>query len=304
MDENVRGAAELLLEQKLQEFREALAGAAGTDGDANARTAPWSSFRDSVRAYSRGALKDYVTLLALFGALAQGDGVEELFDHHADRMTEALLERVGSGARADRNRASNLVATAKAEARSVLSDEVSRWIRARAAERRSASSPDALDDRLPLLRRGAFDRDLVERVEEARRESQDLSLVMMDIDHFKKINDSCGHPVGDEVLVEVACLVVERLAHKGRAYRYGGEEISLLVPTYSAEEAVGLAERIRKDLEGRTLSSRDLHVTASFGVASLPDQAPDAKALLERADASLYRAKQGGRNRVEAGDAE
>jgi diguanylate cyclase (GGDEF)-like protein len=139
---------------------------------------------------------------------------------------------------------------------------------------------------------------LEEEIQRGQRYKHPLSFLMMDIDHFKKINDAHGHPVGDEVLVEVAGLVVRRLAYKGRAYRYGGEEISLLLRDYSAEEAAGLAERIRRDLEVRTLASRNLRVTASFGVASLPDQASDAKALLEVADVALYEAKRGGRNRV------
>ena len=127
-----------------------------------------------------------------------------------------------------------------------------------------------------------------------------VSLVMIDLDHFKSVNDRHGHPVGDEVLLEVAGRVVRRASRKGKAYRYGGEEFALLLPGYSAEEAVGLAERIRKDLEQATLSSKSLKVTASFGVACVPDQAPDSKTLLEKADAALYAAKKGGRNRVRA----
>ena len=304
MEGNVRQAAELLLARKLDDFREALdADAAsaprGEDGgDSLARSALWNSFRESLRAHSRRALKDYIALLTLFGALAPGDGIEEIFDRHADRMAETLLERVGSAARADRNRAVNLVVAIKAEAQGVLLEEASRWMPVRSSGSTKGPATHELDDRLPLARRGAFDSDLVEAVVEARRENRPLSLVMMDIDHFKKINDAHGHPVGDEVLVEVAGLVVRRLAYKGRAYRYGGEEISLLLRDYSAEEAAGLAERIRKDLEVRTLASRNLRVTASFGVASLPDQASDAKALLEVADVALYEAKRGGRNRV------
>jgi diguanylate cyclase (GGDEF)-like protein len=300
MEPNVREAAELLLGKKLEDFCDALESPAGESDDTVDRGARWSASQECLRAHSRRALKDYIALIALFGALAPGEEIEELYDAHADRLGESLLDRLGSVARADRNRASNLVASVKAEAREILREEVSRWIRARSAASNEMAKSEELDDRLPLARRGVFDRDLVELVEDARRENQALSLVMMDIDHFKKINDAHGHPVGDEVLVEVASLVVKRLAHKGRAYRYGGEEIALLLPTYSSEEAFGLAERIRKDLEGRTLSSRNLRVTASFGVASVPDQAPDAKSLLERADAALYESKQGGRNRVRA----
>lgn len=308
MDRSAHEAAGLLLGRKLEDFREALESAAeslgGEDGggDSLVRGVPWTSVQVMLRAHSRKALKDYIELLCLFGTLESGDGTEELYELHADRMMELLLKRVGGEGRADRNRALNLVAAVKAEARQTLLEETSRWKqRARRAESNESPGAGELDDRLPLARRRVFDHDLSEAAKSAGRDHQPLSLVMMDIDHFKKVNDSWGHPVGDEVLVEVATLVVERLAHKGRAYRYGGEEISLLLPTYSAEEAAGLAERIRKDLEARTLSSRKLRVTASFGVASIPDQSRDAKALLERADAALYEAKEGGRNRVTIG---
>jgi len=303
VDQNVREAAKLLLERKRSEYAQALEACEVSveedGGNSFARGALWSAFQEAFRAHSRRALKDYVTLLALFDAIASSDGLEDAYGAHVDRMAQELSERLGSGARADRNRVGNLVSALKAEAQEALRSEASRARRTRSPESSESPGADELDDRLPLARRGAFDRDLVEAVESSRREKSPLALVMMDIDHFKKINDSHGHPVGDEVLVEVASLVVERTAHKGRAYRYGGEEVALLLATYSAEEASGLAERIRRDLEARAVSSKNLRVTASFGVASIPDQASDAKSLLERADSALYQAKQGGRNRVQ-----
>jgi len=302
VDRNVRGAAELLLERNRGDYARALqecgASVQGDSGDSFARGTLWSAFQETFRAHSRRALKDYAVLLALFDAVDPSDEIEETYEAHVDRMARELLERLGTCARADRNRVGNLVSALKAEAQEALRSEASRAQRARRPGSSDTPAADELDDRLALARRGAFDRDLLETVERSRREKEPLALVMMDIDHFKKINDSHGHPVGDEVLVEVANLVVGRAAHKGRAYRYGGEEVALLLPAYSAEEASGLAERIRKDLEARAFSSKNLRVTASFGVASIPDQASDAKALLESADSALYQAKQGGRNRV------
>lgn len=303
VDGNVRGAAELLLQLRFGDYTRALSACEVSvereGGDSFARGALWSAFQDAFRAHCRRALEDYVSLLALFDALASSEELERGYGAHVDRMSQELLKRLGTGARADRNRVSNLVSALKAEAQEALSEEASRQSRGRLPESSESSDGGELDDRLPLGRRGAFDRDLVEAVEISRRQKRPLALVMMDIDHFKKVNDAHGHPVGDEVLLAVAGLVVERTAHKGRAYRYGGEEVALLLPTYSAEEASGLAERIRRDLEGRALSSKDLRVTASFGVASIPDQASDAKALLERADSALYQAKESGRNRVQ-----
>ncbi len=292
------------MERNRGEYARALeeCGVSVQGGDSLARGALWSAFQETFRAHSRRALKDYVALLALFDAGDPSDEIEETYDAHVDRMAQEVLERLGTGARADKNRVGNLVSTLKAEAQEALRAEASRAKRARRPRSGETPAKGELDDRLALARRGAFDRDLAEGVERSRREKEPFALVMMDIDHFKKINDSHGHPVGDEVLVAVASLVVERVAHKGRAYRYGGEEVALLLPAYSAEEASGLAERIRKDLEARSLSSKNLRVTASFGVASIPDQAPDAKALLERADSALYQAKQGGRNRVQTAE--
>jgi len=158
-----------------------------------------------------------------------------------------------------------------------------------------------MDDRLPLRRRAMFDRDLAEMVASASPD-QPLGLIMIDLDHFKGVNDQHGHPAGDEVLLDVARLLVKRVGGKGRAYRYGGEELALLLATYSSEEAWGLAERLRKDLEGASLSSKALSLTASFGVASAPSQGTDARALLEQADRALYAAKAAGRNCVRSAE--
>jgi diguanylate cyclase (GGDEF)-like protein len=155
-----------------------------------------------------------------------------------------------------------------------------------------------LDDRLPVRKRGVFDQDLVELVKRAVHEQEPLSLTLIDIDHFKRVNDLHGHPVGDEVLLGIAKCIVKRLAHKGRAYRYGGEEFAIILPTYSAEEAVGLAERLRKDIEEMQIGTKELRVTASFGIACLPEDAKDPASLLKSADTALYTAKKTGRNRV------
>ncbi len=152
-----------------------------------------------------------------------------------------------------------------------------------------------------MNRSRAFDRDLLETVKAAKRTEEPLSLVMIDLDHFKSVNDQHGHPVGDEVLLAVAELVIKCVGRKGRAYRYGGEEFALLLPNYSVEEAVCLAERIRKDIEGAVVSSQHLNVTASFGVACVPENASDPKTVLEKADAALYEAKNLGRNCVRVG---
>jgi len=305
VDPEIQEVAELLFSRRLEAFRHAIDvdtnGAAGDDSSAMARGARVAACGELFRGHCSRVLRDYVALLAIFDALALPDGLGSTFEAHVDEVASELLATLGATGQAERNRVSNQAASIKSETGAELREEIDRARKANEHHERGASAtidPGELDDRLPLGRRGAFDRDLAHAVAEAEHDGEPFALVMIDIDHFKKVNDVHGHPVGDEVLLEVAKLVVHRAVRKGAAYRFGGEEFALLLPGYSAEEAVGLAERIRKDLEVATLSSKKLRVTASFGTASVPAHATKAQALLEQADAALYEAKRSGRNRV------
>jgi diguanylate cyclase (GGDEF)-like protein len=173
--------------------------------------------------------------------------------------------------------------------RSIIEEVLGEPIGRRVAER---------DDRLPLLRRGAFDRDLPEMFAAAKASDEPLSLVMIDLDRFKAVNDAHGHPVGDGVLLETSQRLVRHVGAKGRLYRFGGEEIALLLPNYSAQEALALAERLRQVLERQPMSSRTLKVTASLGVATHPEHAATGELLLKEADDALLEAKELGRNLV------
>ncbi|MEE4295592.1 MAG: GGDEF domain-containing protein [Wenzhouxiangella sp.] len=128
-----------------------------------------------------------------------------------------------------------------------------------------------------------------------------LSIVMLDIDHFKKVNDQHGHLAGDEVLRQV-CRVLGNLRRKNdHLGRYGGEEFLLVLPETEGADAMALAERIRTALEGTPIQAagKVVHVTASFGIASLDKTSRQtANALLASADSALYKAKNSGRNRV------
>jgi diguanylate cyclase (GGDEF)-like protein len=134
-------------------------------------------------------------------------------------------------------------------------------------------------------------------VGEAERAGEPLVAMMIDLDHFKQVNDTHGHNKGDEVLKAVFGIVKVRVKGKGKAYRYGGDEIVMLLPNYTAAEGMALAEVIRGDIE-RSDVVGDLGVTVSIGVASLPDHATDAAGLLKSADAAMYRAKGLGKNQV------
>lgn len=162
----------------------------------------------------------------------------------------------------------------------------------------SVSEPDELDDRLPLYRKKIFDADLAEFSATALNAGQPLSLVMIDLDHFKEVNDHYGHLAGDEVLVALSELIAARVNGKGKAYRYGGDEFAILLRNYTLEEATVLAEIVRKGVESARLLDGKIRMTASLGVAGLPEHATNPNALLEFADKASYQAKNLGRNLV------
>ncbi|MGZ6143137.1 MAG: diguanylate cyclase, partial [Myxococcales bacterium] len=151
-----------------------------------------------------------------------------------------------------------------------------------------------------LLNRRTFNSELEKRVREAQRYKKPLSLLLLDIDHFKKVNDTYGHPAGDAVLQGVARLAAKQARETDMVARYGGEEMALILPETDAAGALAIAERIRAAVAAARHQTESglLQVTLSIGVATWPATDPDA--LLEHADKALYRAKQAGRNRVEA----
>jgi diguanylate cyclase (GGDEF)-like protein len=112
------------------------------------------------------------------------------------------------------------------------------------------------------------------------------------------ILDQHGHPVGDEVLESFASVVRKIVGAKGMSYRYGGDELAILLANHSSDEAAALAERLRRLIEATSVGSKGLHITTSLGVAELPGHARTADELLKRADEALYEAKELGRNLV------
>jgi len=134
----------------------------------------------------------------------------------------------------------------------------------------------------------------------ARRHGRSLSVVLLDIDHFKRVNDDHGHLYGDQALRAVAQCVQKTIRDSDLLFRYGGEEFLILLSGTGPEGSELLAERIRQEVESTNpLSNKDIRLTVSLGITSLRGEPDATELLLERADAALYRAKQGGRNRVE-----
>jgi len=155
------------------------------------------------------------------------------------------------------------------------------------------------DDLTGLLNRREFDRLLHEEVDRTRRFARPVALVMFDLDHFKRVNDTYGHPAGDLVLKGVAEILERQARQTDAVARYGGEEFALILPETDSEAARAIAERIRVAVEQATFMTDlgPLKITLSLGVATLPDVARLKQELIDQADQALYAAKRGGRNR-------
>ncbi|MDX2087699.1 MAG: sensor domain-containing diguanylate cyclase [Kofleriaceae bacterium] len=156
-----------------------------------------------------------------------------------------------------------------------------------------------------LFMRRYFDARIEEEIERSKRYGTPFSVVMMDVDDFKKLNDEHGHLIGDRVLRTIANTVKAQLRGVDTAARYGGEEIAVILPRSDMVAAYNVGERIRAAIaESRITTDAEppqaLAVTASFGIASFPEsKATDGEDLIRRADRALYRAKRTGKNRVE-----
>lgn len=154
----------------------------------------------------------------------------------------------------------------------------------------------ALRDPLTGLYNRRYMEDAIDRfVRLAEREERDLSVIMIDLDHFKRLNDQYGHAQGDTVLRDSAAAIIRHLRETDVACRYGGEELIVLLPDCNIDMAINKAEDIRLSIEALTIPNGP-KVSASLGVAAMP--ANSAKELIASADSALYEAKQNGRNRV------
>jgi len=140
-------------------------------------------------------------------------------------------------------------------------------------------------------------------VAQATRSSTPMSAVIFDLDHFKQVNDTFGHAAGDEVLAAVGVLAASTVRESDFVGRYGGEEFVMLLPETAVDGAVLAADKLRRAISTIKVPGVDRHLTASFGVATLPDDADDSALLLRAADRALYAAKKAGRDRVETVEA-
>ncbi|MBZ0157762.1 MAG: diguanylate cyclase [Alphaproteobacteria bacterium] len=155
------------------------------------------------------------------------------------------------------------------------------------------------DNLTQIYNRRAFNDLLAAELLRAQRYKTQLSLIMFDIDHFKRINDTFGHMTGDEVLKSLVRIVKGSIRSVDVFARWGGEEFMILAPETDEEATYGVAERLRREVEKHCFDTVG-HLTASFGVATFRGE-DQADILVKRVDDALYRAKEGGRNRVEVG---
>jgi diguanylate cyclase (GGDEF)-like protein len=157
-----------------------------------------------------------------------------------------------------------------------------------------------LDNLTGLLNRNAFDEALKREISRAKRHDSNLTLLFLDLDNFKQVNDTLGHLAGDEVLRKVARLIMAEKRSEDIAARYGGEEITILLPETNKADGWLIGERIRKIIEEAEIffEGKSVRITLSGGLASFPIDANDDLILLKHADLAMYRAKGFGKNNI------
>jgi len=158
------------------------------------------------------------------------------------------------------------------------------------------------DSLTQLYNRRYLDEVLSEQVRHSEREGCAFGVILLDVDHFKRVNDTHGHLAGDATLRALGGFLLRHLRGRDMAFRYGGEEIAILAPGASLSHTIGLAERLRAGITALLVEVEGavrVSITASFGVAAFPEHGLDAELLLGAADDALYGAKLAGRNRVQ-----
>lgn len=221
--------------------------------------------------------------------LAQMDE-NEITEDSLRLMARAVIESASA-----MKTSSQSVTERLAKAQSEISD-----LRENLAKATTESERDFLTG---TFNRKAFDKRLLEHLEEAASSESELTLIMLDIDHFKKFNDSFGHLVGDEVLKIVAKTLTDSVKGMDTVARFGGEEFALILPKTPIGGGMIVADAIRKTIASKELKRKSSgeyygQITISLGVASYRHHHDTPQGLVKRADDALYRSKKAGRNRV------
>ena len=170
--------------------------------------------------------------------------------------------------------------------------------RKRAEQAEELSRRDGLTD---LYNHRTFYALLKNELVRTQRFNRQVSLLMLDIDHFKRVNDTFGHRAGDVILKSLSDLLVRQARAVDRICRYGGEEFTVILPETDAAEAMQVAERLRVEVERQPFDvggGKMIGITVSIGVATYPQQVDSLEGIIKAADVALYAAKHAGRNRV------
>ena len=164
----------------------------------------------------------------------------------------------------------------------------------------SLAQQSQTDELTQLNNRRHWEECLIKEFERCKRYGNDSSLLMFDIDHFKLVNDTFGHPAGDEVLRRIAGMLADSTRTTDIAGRYGGEEFCVVLTNTGSAKALVFAERLRKKIESEKIQHQEfeLSITISVGVAGFNAQTSDYKTLIANADRALYKSKEQGRNRI------
>ena len=151
-----------------------------------------------------------------------------------------------------------------------------------------------------LTNHRAFQERFGDLLERAARHGHKAAVLLCDVDHFKKVNDNYGHPIGDEVLRRVAKVLQDVARKIDITARYGGEEFAVVLDNADLAQARSVAERMRQEIAKMVVETEKgpLRITESIGVAAFPEDGRDRATLIERADLALYHAKHSGRNQV------
>jgi diguanylate cyclase (GGDEF)-like protein len=162
----------------------------------------------------------------------------------------------------------------------------------------------SIDKLTGMLTRKFLEDSLSEHIDRADKFHRVFSIIMLDLDHFKHINDRFGHQTGDEVLRKTCYIIKNNLREDDICGRYGGEEFIIILPDTDCDEALKLAEKFRNDIDTAHILGDKTPVTVSMGIASYPQNAQWKQELVEKADQALYVAKELGRNRCEIWNSE
>ncbi len=237
----------------------------------------------------------FLLVLTALGRISKR--VEELL-----RLTELVKERKFSELRSYRISGSGDEFSLIEESIREMATEIERHINTLTKEVEVYTNKAYIDSLTKVFNRRAFEEFGVELIERFIAMGRKISVLMIDIDNFKEINDTYGHPVGDKVLEEVGTLIRDALRETDIVFRYGGEEFIAILPNTALEGALRAGENVRRRLESHTfrIDGREIRLTVSVGVAQVQEGDRSAKDVIERADKALYIAKKTGKNRVSA----